>query len=551
MKIIIPMSGIGKRFLDSGYKEPKFLINVDGKPIIEHIIDLFPGEEDFIFICNKDHLRFSNLEDILRKKAPKARIVSIEPHKLGPVYAVSKVFEEIDDDKEVIVNYCDFGTYWDYRDFLKHTRERGADGAVPSYKGFHPHMLGIKNYAFIKEEGQWMKAIQEKRPFTENRMNEYASNGTYYFKKGSYVKKYFKEIMDKGITVSDEYYVSMVYNLLTRDNLKISVYEIQHMLQWGTPDDLAEYVKWSEYFKKQVLDNKDLKDTFLDENLVKLIPMAGEGLRFKKEGFDLPKPLIEVSGYPMVIQASKCLPEKGRFVFACLKNHLDNYPLKNTIKGSFSNSTFIEIDELTQGQASTCEMALKDVDPEAPLLISACDNGVIWDQQKFYEIIEEDDPEAIFWTFRNHPCTNDSPEMYGWLRTDENDYVTGASVKKPISRTPEKDHAIVGTFYFKKTKYFLDSVKSLYTHNNRVNNEFYVDSCAEELLRMNLKVKVFEVDHYICWGTPNDYKVYNYWQSFFHKCDWHPYGLDLDSTVDPELIPKIEKEYLDFEQDHR
>jgi len=36
-------------------------------------------------------------------------------------------------------------------------------------------------------------------------------------------------------------------------------------------------------------------------------------------------------------------------------------------------------------------------------------------------------------------------------------------------------------------------------------------------------VKNFEIDHYICWGTPNDLKTYRYWQEFFHKVDWHPY----------------------------
>ena len=52
MKVIIPMSGIGKRFVDAGFKVPKPLIEVEGQPIIYHIIDLFPGETEFYFICN-------------------------------------------------------------------------------------------------------------------------------------------------------------------------------------------------------------------------------------------------------------------------------------------------------------------------------------------------------------------------------------------------------------------------------------------------------------------------------------------------------------------
>ena len=62
MQIIIPMSGEGKRFLNAGIKTPKPLIVVEGKPIIHHVIDLFPGEKNFIFICNNDHLNNNNLK---------------------------------------------------------------------------------------------------------------------------------------------------------------------------------------------------------------------------------------------------------------------------------------------------------------------------------------------------------------------------------------------------------------------------------------------------------------------------------------------------------
>ena len=87
-----------------------------------------------------------------------------------------------------------------------------------------------------------MLEIKEKEPFTANRMQEYASMGTYYFKKGAFVKKYFLELMDKEIDLKGEYYVSLVYNLLVEDTLKVSIYDVQHMLQWGTPEDVEEYL---------------------------------------------------------------------------------------------------------------------------------------------------------------------------------------------------------------------------------------------------------------------------------------------------------------------
>ena len=60
MQIVIPMSGFGERFRNAWYRVPKPLIKVEGKPIIEHVIDMFPGETNIIFICNRDHLNDSS-----------------------------------------------------------------------------------------------------------------------------------------------------------------------------------------------------------------------------------------------------------------------------------------------------------------------------------------------------------------------------------------------------------------------------------------------------------------------------------------------------------
>ena len=541
------MSGIGNRFIEAGYQDPKPLIMVDGKPIIEHVCDLFPNENKFTFICNSKHLAKTNMRSILLNIKPNANIVEIPNHKLGPVYAVSLVEDLIKDEDEVIVNYCDFGTYWDYKDFLKHTRDRGADGAIPSYKGFHPHMLGSTNYAFMRDENQWMQEIKEKEPFTNNRMNEYASNGTYYFKKGSYVKKYFKELMQKDINLNGEYYVSLIYNLLIEDGLKVSIYDIQHMLQWGTPQDVEEYSAWSKYFRNAI---KETLKPKAPKNSITLIPLAGRGSRFAKMGYKDPKPLIEVSVKPMIIQAANSLPNSQNYIFVTLQEHLKNYPLEKTLKVEYPDAKIVAIDEVTDGQAITCSLGLKEVDKNASLLVAATDNGMIYNHEKYQELIEDKSVDAVIFTFRHHVSSKNSPQMYGWVKTDDNDNVSGVSVKVPISDNPYNDHAIVGTFWFKKVEYFNKALENLLTKDIRVNGEYYVDSLMGELIELGLNVKVFEVDDYICWGAPDDYETFVYWQSFFHKVSWHPYSLDKDITVNEAKIQELDTKYRTFEQEY-
>ena len=542
------MSGIGKRFLDQGYKEPKPLIKIEGKPIIEHVCDLFPGEEKFTFICNSKHLSETNMRKILLDLKPQANIVEISNHKKGPVFAVLQAINLIDDDDEVIVNYCDFGTYWDYKDFLKHTRQRDADGAIPSYKGFHPHMLGSTNYAFMRDNEQWMIEIKEKEPFTDNRMNEFASNGTYYFKKGTYVKKYFKELIEKDLNLKGEYYVSLVYNLLKNDGLDISVYEIQHMLQWGTPEDVEEFKTWSKYFQNAVNQSYISEPT---KNSITLIPLAGRGSRFVDEGYKDPKPLIEVSGKPMIVQAANSLPRSEKQIFVTLQDHLDKYSLNNTLKKEYPNSQIIPLNQITEGQAITCSLGLQDAKNSDSLLIAATDNGMIFNHLDFEELIKNKGIDAIIFTFRKHISSKNNPHMYGWVDTDNQDNALSVSVKKPISNDPYNDHAIVGTFWFREVSIFNQALEKLVDKCIRVNGEYYVDSIMQELIELKFNVKVFEIEDYICWGTPNDYRTFCYWQSFFHKALWHEYCLNSDPTVSKDKLNLIDEAYRTFEQEHR
>ncbi len=249
--------------------------------------------------------------------------------------------------------------------------------------------------------------------------------------------------------------------------------------------------------------------------MTNLIPMAGAGERFSQEGYKLPKPLIPVSGTPMILKAVNSLPKADKYVFVCRKEHIDDFKIDEILKEKYSDIEVIKIDYLTSGQASTCMLAEDKIDPEDSLLIGACDNGMTWSIEKFNFLIEED-VDAVIWTFRNNVTVKRNPKMYGWVEGDS-DNALNVSCKTPISDNPINDHAIVGTFYFKKAKYFFNAVRKMQEKDRKVNNEFYVDVAMNELIEDNFNVKVFEIDKYICWGTPNDLKIYQYWESYFEK----------------------------------
>ncbi|MDI1233934.1 MAG: NTP transferase domain-containing protein [bacterium] len=252
MKIIIPMTGQGSRFVKAGFSTYKALIEMHGQKIIQYVADLFPGEADFIFICRNDMLENSELKSTLLTIKPSAQVIGIDAHKLGPVYTVAQVYDYINDDEPVICNYCDFFMLWDYPHFLKTIKEQPSAGAIPCYTGFHPHLLHPHNlYAGCQvNDKMQLTEIKEKFSFEVDKSKGYHSAGTYYFEKGQHVKKYFTQLMDENITLNGEYYISLVYNLMVRDGLPVLVYyKVPHFCQWGTPEDMMEYNNWSTIFE--------------------------------------------------------------------------------------------------------------------------------------------------------------------------------------------------------------------------------------------------------------------------------------------------------------
>lgn len=258
MKIVIPMAGTGNRFVQKGYGDPKPLIKVNGKRIIEYILDMFTEDDDeFVFICNEEHLAHTDMESVLLSLRPNATIVSMPKHKFGPVYTVKAVYDHIKDDEEVIVSYCDNPHLWDRKDFKRTVGEKRMDGCVLTHTGFHPHTLATTKMAFVKGHDGILEEIKEKSCYTDNPMQEHASTGVYYFRRGADVKKYFDRAMERDITYNGEYYVTLVYNLLVEDGLRVGYYDTPFVTVFGTPEEVENFEAWATIVK-----GNQVKDTF-------------------------------------------------------------------------------------------------------------------------------------------------------------------------------------------------------------------------------------------------------------------------------------------------
>ena len=548
MQIIIPMSGFGERFRRAGYKLPKPLIAVEGKPIIAHVIEMFPGEKKFIFICNTDHLKDETfqLTNQIRKFCPTGEIVGIEPHKSGPIGAILKAKKFIDEKLPTIVNYCDFTCYWDWDLFKNFITQNEFDGVIPAYTGFHPHSLGNTNYAYLEHSDGIVTNIQEKQPFTDNKMDEYASSGTYYFSSGQLMFDAFHDTVSENLQVNGEFYVSMAYKYLFKHRKRTSIYPLQHFMQWGTPEDLEEYKSWSEAFKS--LNNQKSEKTEPSGTL--LMPMAGFGERFKNEGYEKVKPLIEVSGVPMGLQSAKASPASDTQCFIVREDMKEKVELQARFAEVFPEAVFRVLPNATDGQATTAFEGIKELERKigevsSHLNIASCDSMCIINYEKFYQEIDNVDVDVLVWCKRGHSAAVRHPHMFGWVDADSEGKVQSVLVKRPLSK-PKTDPMIVGNFTFKKIEYFKSSVERMRSRNAKINEEFYIDECINDAVALGLKCVLFEVEQFISWGTPSELRTFEYWQSCFHKWSGHPYRLENDKTVQQSQIEHLEKQAKSF-----
>ncbi len=545
MQIVIPMSGFGERFRKAGYTVPKPLIEIDGRPIIAHVIDMFPGETDFVFICNQDHLDVPGyrMEAILRQYCPTGKIVRIAPHKLGPIHAVRQVEHLIDLAQPVVVNYCDFTCYWDWQHFKHFVRATACDGCIPAYKGFHPHTLGSTNYAYMRESNGWVLDIQEKQPYTSNRMEEYASSGTYYFSSGQTMLDAFRQAFEQNLNVGGEYYVSLAYKPLLAAGQPVAVYDLQHFMQWGTPDDVAEYRNWSSAFRQLLAPAGKPPEPV--GSLV--MPMAGLGQRFHNEGYRLTKPLIPVSGKPMVAQATHDLPPATQHAFVLRSDMPGHAEIAAELKSIYPNAVVESIPSVTEGQACTALIGLDALERRqqpapGPVTFGACDNGALYDAQAFEQLAQNPEVDVIVWGVRGHANAVRRPAMFGWIDADQDGRIRRISVKTPLS-SPSTDPIVLGTFTFRRAADFRASVERLIGRNGRINNEFYIDAAINDAIELGLRCHLFEVDSFLSWGTPDDLRTFEYWQSCFHKWAGQPYTLEQDTRISPAAVPDLAQRY--------
>ncbi len=230
-----------------------------------------------------------------------------------------------------------------------------------------------------------------------------------------------------------------------------------------------------------------------------LIPMAGEGSRFAKEGYTFPKPLIDVNGKPMIQTVVENLDFDAEYIFLVRKEHLETYVGLQSTLDRITDGKFkiVEVDKLTEGAACTALLAREHIDNDDDLLIANSDQFIEYAPENFKTLKKMTDADAIVYTFEAvHP-------KWSFVKTNARGVITEVAEKNPISNI-----ATCGIYWYRKGSDFVKYADQMIEKNIRVNNEFYIAPVYNELIGDGKKLIPFFVHSMWGIGTPEDLKYY-------------------------------------------
>jgi len=233
MNVLIPMAGAGSRFQQAGYTFPKPLIDVEGKPMIQVVVDNLNIEATYIYVVQKEHRLKYNLDALLNLITPNCKIVEVDGITEGAACTTLLAKEFINNDEPLVMANSDQFVEWDSNEFMYKMIEQKVDGGILTFTATHPKWSFVKlnEYGYVTE-------VAEKNP-----ISDIATVGIYYWSKGSNYVKYAEQMISKNIRTNNEFYTCPTFNEAIGDGKKIKTFNIEKMWGLGTPEDLNYFLE--------------------------------------------------------------------------------------------------------------------------------------------------------------------------------------------------------------------------------------------------------------------------------------------------------------------
>ena len=218
--------------------------------------------------------------------------------------------------------------------------------------------------------------------------------------------------------------------------------------------------------------------------LTLILPIAGEGSRFSAEGYEEPKPFIDVMGKTMIERAIDNLPVADKMIVVYRREHEEwvRRFLPDDVTG-------VPLPHITSGAACTVLAAKDNVGIDDEVVIADPDQLLDWVPEHFLDFARRNEAYGAMTVFRGRQ----SNWSYAYFDTD-------MRVESVIEKVPITSDAIAGVRYFRSGGMLMDDLEELVSEP--VVGEYYLGSVYNVMIQRGDLVLAYPVPRVFPMGTP-------------------------------------------------
>lgn len=236
LNVLIPMGGVTD-FGSEEYRYPKPLIELNGKPMIELVVECLnqiKGDKRFIFLVNAADCQKFHLDSVLRLITNDGGIViQLEKETAGAACSALMAIDHIDNDDALIISSGDHIFDYDLNLAISEFESNEADAATVCFDSVHP------KWSFVRlDENNKIIETAEKRPLSRN-----AIAGLYYFRRGSDFVQAAMKTIEKDASVNGRFFIAPTLNELVLEGMNLAIHVIPSSSyhNFYSPHKLKEY----------------------------------------------------------------------------------------------------------------------------------------------------------------------------------------------------------------------------------------------------------------------------------------------------------------------
>ncbi len=488
--LIIPLGGLGKRFVKEGYRIYKPFLKISNESsVIDNIINNFPKKTHLIIIGNQK--RFNTIKKGIKKK--NTTFIKIKNHNSGPVFSLFLAKDKISKiikNKDFFISYSDINWNWNFQKVRKFIKNRKI--TIFSHIGFHPHLeIDARSDFFTTNKKKIVKKVSEKKLIKKDYKKNNLAIGCYYFKKFKFFENFFNSNDFNNNIKKKEIYIINLLDYCLKIKLEINFYSLNNFVHLGTPYQFEDFINW-----KKIIVNQFHKK--LNLNFPSIMLMAGKGKRMK--ALKEKKPFLKINNQKIYEYILKKFGSKKKYIITN-----DNYLKKINKKYKLYKIT------KTNSMLQTIEKSLNFFKNKNNFFILSCDCFGYFESKKFKQFIKLKNPDIVLFSFKISKFQRLISNSHTTIRTIQNK-IKSINVKKFSNNKNEFGHA--GFFWIKNNGIF-DHLENFH-FKNRVNREILLDDYFKFLFDENLcKVSNFNLDQYTHLGSIKEYSEFKYWENYF------------------------------------